>query len=189
MCIVALDSTVPKTKPLGATGYTTTHVTLRSHSGRGWVTFTAYIKTRHSVKGIQDLFFFVLFLFQWTPSRWTGIIEIDCMCCVLPCSHAQQQHRSSSVQARCLSFASEPLPEDLHHCGLQVAAAPKELLHLDRTKTTSIHLIVYHFSALKCTQKYKIQQWILLLMIRTKSEAPFFLLFAMIKNEHKMTQE
>lgn len=39
---------------------------------------------------------------------------------------------------------------------------------------TSIHLIVYHFSALKCTEKYKIQQCILLLMIRTKSEAPFF---------------
>lgn len=63
------------------------------------------------------------------------------MCRVLPCSHAQQERRGSSVQARRLSFASEPLPEDLHHCGLQVAAAPKELLHLDRIKTTALQNI------------------------------------------------
>lgn len=59
----------------------------------------------------------------------------------LPCSHAQQQHSSSSVQARCLSFASEPLPEDLYYCGLQIAAAPEELLHLNVSKTTPLHII------------------------------------------------
>lgn len=56
MCIVALDSTVPKTKPVGDRLHNDSRY-FRSQNGRGWVTFTAYIKTRHSVKGIQDLFF------------------------------------------------------------------------------------------------------------------------------------
>lgn len=64
-------------------------------------------------------------------------VQVD----ALPCSHAQQQHSSSSVQARCLSFASEPLPEDLHYCGLQIAAAPEELLHLNVSKTAPLHII------------------------------------------------